>query len=79
MNKNIPYYVFDEEGDVEAIISKGEAYIDDNDLKELLFDFLGEDVSKEDIQKILDAASDEKLSEDDFDKLVDEFILKNRK
>lgn len=79
MDKIIPYYVFDEEGDVEAIISKGEAYIDDNDLKELLFDFLGDDVPKEEIQKILDAASDEKLSEEDFDKLVDEFILKNRK
>ena len=63
----------------KVIISKGEAYIDDNDLKELLFDFLGDDVPKEEIQKILDAASDEKLSEEDFDKLVDEFILKNRK
>ena len=41
--------------------------------------FLGDDVSPEEIQKILDAASDEELSEEDFDKLVEEFILKNKK
>ena len=79
MDKNIPYYLSDEEGNVESFISNGEAYIDDNDLKELLIDFLGNDVPPEDIQKILDAASDEKLSEEDFDKLVEEFILKNKK
>ena len=79
MDKNIPYYLSDEEGNVESFISNGEAYIDDNDLKELLIDFLGDDVPPEDIQKILDAASDEKLSEEDFDKLVEEFILKNKK
>lgn len=79
MDKNIPYYLSDEEGNVESFISNGEAYIDDNDLKELLIDFLGDDVPPEDIQKILDAASDERLSEEDFDKLVEEFILKNKK
>ena len=79
MDKNIPYYLSDEEGNVESFISNGEAYIDDNDLKELLLDFLGDDVSPEEIQKILEAASDEKLSEEDFDKLVEEFILKNKK
>lgn len=79
MDKNIPYYILDEDGNAEGFVSNGEAYIDDNDLKELLFDFLGDDVSPEDIQKILKAASDEKLSEEDFDKLVDEFILKNKK
>ncbi|MBQ9160667.1 MAG: hypothetical protein IJ122_05015 [Methanobrevibacter sp.] len=79
MVKEIPYYLFDEEGESEAVKSNGEAYIDDNDLKELLLDFLGDDVSSEEIQKILDAASDKNLSEEDFDRLVDEFILKNKK
>ena len=79
MEKEIPYYILDEEGVVESISPNKEAYIDDNDLKELLIEFLGDKVSKEDIQKILEAASDEELSEDDFDKLVDEFILKNKK
>ena len=79
MDKKIPYYILDEEGDVGSATSNAEAYIDDNDLKDLLLDFLGEDVSQEDIEKILKAASDEQLSEEDFDKLVDEFILKNRK
>ena len=79
MDINIPYYILDEEGNAEGFISNGEAYIDDNDMKELLLDFLGDDVSQEEIQKILEAASDEKLSEEDFDRLVDEFILKNRK
>ena len=78
MDKNVPYYILDEEGNVESFISNGEPYIDDNELKELLLDFLGDDVSHEDIQKILEAASDEKLSEEDFDKLVEEFILKNK-
>lgn len=79
MVKEIPYYVFDSEGEVESIKSNAEAYIDDGDLKELLIDFLGDDVSSEEIQKILDAASDKNLSEEDFDRLVDEFILKNKK
>ena len=79
MEKEIPYYIFDEEGIIESISSNKEAYIDDNDLKELLIEFLGDKVSKEDIQKILEAASDEELSEDDFDRLVDDFILKNKK
>lgn len=79
MGKEVPYYILDEEGSVRSISSNGEAYIDDDDLKELLVDFLGDKVSEEDIQKILKAASDEKLSEEDFDRLVDEFILKNKK
>ncbi|WP_406534336.1 hypothetical protein [Methanobrevibacter sp.] len=79
MGKEVPYYILDEDGSIENISSNGEAYIDDEDLKDLLIDFLGDKVSKEDIQKILEAASDEKLSEEDFDKLVDEFILKNKK
>lgn len=78
MEKEIPYYILNEEGAAEAISSNKEAYIDDEDLKDLLIDFLGDKVSDEDIQKILEAASDEKLSEEDFDRLVDEFILKNK-
>ena len=29
-------------------------------------------------QEILEAASDENLTEEEFDKLIDEFILKNK-
>ena len=79
MEKEIPYYVFDEEGFAEAENSNGEAYIDDDELKDLLLEYLGDDVSHDEIQKILDAASDEGLSEEEFDKLLDEFILKNKK
>lgn len=79
MEKEITYYIFNEEGVVETVSPSKEAYIDDDDLKDLLIDFLGDKVSQEDIQKILKAASDENLSEEDFDKLVDEFILKNKK
>ena len=76
MDKDIPYYVLDENGNVS---SSTEPYIDDGDLKDLLLSVLGEDVPQEDIQKILDASVDNELSEEDFDKLVDEFILKNKK
>lgn len=79
MKKEIPYYVLDGEGNSQPISSKPEAYIDDDELKELLIDFLGDSVSEEEIQKILKAASDENLSEEDFDRLVDNFILKNKK
>lgn len=79
MAKEIPYYTLDEDGNSESMASNGEAYIDDDDLKEMLFQLLGDDVSNEDIQEILDAASDENLTEEEFDKLIDEFILKNKK
>ena len=78
MEKNIPYYTLDDEGNVEFNVSDGQAYIDDDDLRELLLELLGDDVCEEEIQKILDAASDENITEEDFDKLVDEFILKNK-
>lgn len=78
MTKEIPYYTLDEEGNSEYISSNAEAYIDDDDLKELLIELLGDDVSSDEIQEILDAASDKDLSEEEFDKLVDEFILKNK-
>lgn len=77
MPKEIPYYILDEEGNCESIASDGQAYIDDEDLRELLMDILGDKVSPEDIQEILDAASNEDMSEEEFDRLVDEFILKN--
>ncbi len=79
MTKEIPYYTLDGEGNSQFMASNGEAYIDDNDLRELLIEFLGDSVSEDEIQEILDAASNEKLSEEDFDKLLDEFILKNKK
>lgn len=77
MAKEIPYYILDGEDKFECIASDGQAYIDDEDLRNLLIDILGDKVSHDDIQKILDAASDENMSEKEFDKLVDEFILKN--
>ena len=40
MQNEIPYYILDEEGNVESFSSNAEAYIDDNDLKDLLIDFL---------------------------------------
>lgn len=79
MTKEVPYYKLDGEGQAEYMASNGEAYIDDEDMKDLLIDLLGDEISQEEIQKILKAASDENLSEEDFDKLVDEFILKNKK
>ena len=66
MSQEIPYYSLDEEGNSQSL-SYGEAYIDDGDLKELLLELLGDDVSQEEIQKILEAASDENLSEEEFD------------
>ena len=79
MAKDVPYYTLDEDGNSEFVSSNGEAYIDDDDLRQLLLDLLGEDVSDESIQEILEAASNENLSEEEFDKLVDDFILKNKK
>ena len=78
MDKNIPYYTIDEDEESASMVSNAEAYIDDNDLKDLLIELLGDEISDEEIQKILEAASDEDLSEEDFDRLVDEFILKNK-
>ena len=77
MSKDIPYYVMDGEGNTQQVTA-GEAYIDDGDLKELLIELLGDDISEEEIQKVLDAASDENLTEEEFDNLIDEFILKNK-
>lgn len=76
--REVPYYILDEDGNSQSM-SSNEAYIDDDDLRELLIDFLGDSVSEEEIQKILDAASDKNLSEEDFDRLLDNFILNNKK
>lgn len=78
MVKEVPYYTLDEDGNSQFVSSNKEAYIDDDDLKGLLIELLGDNVSDEDIQQILDAASDKDMSEEEFDKLVDEFILKNK-
>ena len=79
MTKEIHYYTLDDEGNCEFTESAGEAYIDDGDLKELLIELLGDNVTDEEIQELLDAASDEDMSEEEFDRMVDDFILKNRK
>lgn len=76
--EEVPYYVYDDDEKSHIMSLDGEAYIDDGELKDLLIDLLGEDVPEEEIQKILNAASDEDLSEEDFDKLVDDFILNNK-
>lgn len=76
--EDIPYYIYDDDEKSHVMSEDGEAYIDDGDLKELLMDMLGEDVCEDEIQNILKAASDENISEEDFDKLVDDFILKNK-
>ena len=78
MSKEIPYYTLDEEGNTDVVASSGEAYIDDGELKEMLLQLLGDDIPESEIQKILEAASDENLTEEEFDKLLDEFILKNK-
>ena len=75
---DVPYYVYDDDEKSHIKSPDGEAYIDDGDLRELLIEMLGDDVSEEEIQKILKAASDENISEEDFDKLVDDFILNNK-
>ena len=46
MSKDIPYYVMDGEGNTQQVTA-GEAYIDDGDLKELLIELLGDDISEE--------------------------------
>lgn len=76
--EDIPYYIYDDDEKSHVMSEDGEAYIDDGDLKELLMDMLGENVCEDEIQNILKAASDENISEEDFDKLVDDFILKNK-
>ena len=77
--KEVPYYILDEEGNSAFIAPNAEAYIDDDDLKELLIDLLGDKVSESEIQEILEAASNKDMSEEEFDKLIDDFILNSKK
>ena len=42
---NIPYYVFDEDDESRLMSQNGEAYIDDEELRALLIDLLGDNVS----------------------------------
>ena len=77
--KEVPYYMLDEEGNSEFISPNAEAYIDDEDLKELLIDLLGDKVSESEIQQILEATSNKDMSEEEFDKLIDDFILNSKK
>lgn len=77
--KEIPYYKLDEEGNSEFMDSNAEAYIDDDDLRELLVELLGDKVSESEIQEILEAASNKDMSEEEFDKLIDDFILNSKK
>ena len=76
--EDVPYYIYDDDENSHMMSPDGEAYIDDGDLRDLLVDMLGDDVSEDEIQKILDAASDENISEEDFDKLVDDFISNHK-
>ena len=77
-SNEIPYFVYDEDGKTSSWNPKKEAYIDDEELKALLLDFLDDDISDDDIEEILRAASDDSMSEGEFDKLLDDFILKNK-
>ena len=61
MANEVPYYTLDEDGNSELIVSGNEAYIDDDDLRELLIELLGDKVSDEEIQEVLDAASDKDM------------------
>jgi diketogulonate reductase-like aldo/keto reductase len=44
MANEVPYYTLDEDGNSELIVSGNEAYIDDDDLRELLIELLGDKV-----------------------------------
>ena len=77
--KEIPYYKLDENGNSEFIASNAQAYIDDEDLRELLIELLGDKVSESEIQEILEAASNKDMSEEEFDQLIDDFILNSKK
>ncbi|SDA71010.1 hypothetical protein [Methanobrevibacter millerae] len=55
-----------------------EYYIEDNDLVDLLKDVLGDKISDEDIERILSASEDGEITEDDFDRIVDEILAKSK-
>ena len=51
-----------------------EYYIEDNDLVDLLKSVLGDQITDEDIEKILAASEDGCITEDDFDRAITRFI-----
>ena len=55
-----------------------EYYIEDNDLVDLLKSVLGDQITDEDIEKILAASEDGDITEDDFDRIVDEILAKSK-
>ena len=75
----IPYYTLDSNGNSKALLPNKEPYIDDDELAELILDVLPDNISHDEVEEILKAASDKNLTEEEFDKIIDEFILKNRK
>ena len=79
MSKEVPYYSFDSKGNSKSISPNKEPYIDDDELLEMLLDVLPDNISPEEVEEILKAASDENLSEEEFDNLANDFISKNIK
>ena len=75
----IPYYTLDSNGNSKTLSPNKEPYIDDDELTELILDVLPDNISPREVEEILKAASDKNLTEEEFDKIMDEFILKNRK
>lgn len=73
--EKVPYYVYDDENPHE-MCQHEEPYIDDEDLRQFLMEFVGDNACEEDIQELIDASSDENISEEDFDKLLEDFISK---
>ena len=73
--EKVPYYVYDDENTHEMCHHE-EPYIDDEDLRDFLRQFVGDDASEDDIQELINASADENISEEDFDKLLENFISK---
>ncbi|WP_405274272.1 hypothetical protein [Methanobrevibacter sp.] len=73
--EKVPYYVYDDEKQHD-MCEPAEPYIDDEDLREFLMEFVGDKACESDIQELINASSDESISEEDFDKLLDDFISK---
>ena len=73
--EKVPYYVYDDEKPHEGC-GQAEPYIDDEDLREFLLEFVGDNACEEDIQELINASADESISEEDFDRLLEDFISK---
>ena len=74
--EKVPYYVYDDDVKPHEGCEHSEPYIDDEDLREFLLEFVGNDVCEEDIQELINASSDESISDEDFDRLLESFISK---